>query len=951
MNAIRRHFGLLGLLAALWITQAAQIRASQQPDDAATKPQIPKLKIESFRLPNGLSVILHEDPSATKLALYVVYKVGSKDDKPGKTGLAHLFEHLMFEGSEHCPDRFANLFADIGGDPNATTSEDRTVYFETFPKNGLEMALWLESDRMGFLLAALTQEELDNEREIVRNERLERTDTAPYGRSDDVIREASFASGHPYRHSVGGSIADLAALRVTDLDAFYLIHYGPSNAVLCLAGDFKVEEAKRLIKKYFSFTAVGRGAGRKNLKPTDISLPSARHITITDRVTLPRVQLHWPTVPAYHADEGALDVLASVLEGTASQDRLYRRLVLDRSLVRQVFVAHPTKLLAGSFEVWSYVLPENKLDKVVAIIDEEIERIKQEGPSPGEVRKAKVAREKELIMSLESISGKASVLAQSAASLDDPMAYCKVLEEVFAVTPAEVKRVAREYLGPKRIRLDIIPGEPAPVPADAKPAIAKNDPLPPVPDEVVVDSLDRSVQPKVGPTPHAVPPRFERRRLKNGLELFIVERHGVPIVNLNLVIKSGETLVPKGKEGLGSLAVSLLAAGTRSRNERQLTGELADLGASFETNCGPDSCKAKLSVLSQHLAKALDVYADMILNPAFFDKSLRKHKLEQATDASAAADDVEENAETVLRALVYGPDHPYSRPALGSADSVQSITRDDVESFYRRAFVPANAVLIVVGDVRTDAIHAGLEARFGAWAPGPVPQPPLMPPPARTADRPLYLIDNKGAVQSVVLIGWPSMPARSPDAYPMRVMEQIMGAPGGRVDMNLREEKGYTYGISTSFHLRKSTGMFHVGGPVQARVTKDALAEVFKELSDLVGTALPSKEEIASAKEPLIQAMLDSFETTGEIADRLAHLVTFDLADSEYAAYQSRIEAVTRDDVIRVAKEIVKPENATILVVGDRARIAGPLRTLPFVKSIRFLDPHGKAVPDPPLKR
>ncbi len=263
MIAIRRQLGFLAIFSAVLIARVPLVHAGDTLGAAATKPEIPELKIEHYRLPNGLTVILHEDHNATKVALYVVYLVGSKDEKPGKTGLAHLFEHLMFEGSEHSPEKFSNLFADIGGDPNAMTSEDRTVYFETFPNNGLELALWLESDRMGFLLAALTQEELDNEREIVRNERSERTDTAPYGRADDIIREASFRPDHPYRHSIGGSMADLAALRVGDLDAFYQLHYAPKHAVLCLGGDFKRDQAKSLIKKYFSFNVVGAAPAQR----------------------------------------------------------------------------------------------------------------------------------------------------------------------------------------------------------------------------------------------------------------------------------------------------------------------------------------------------------------------------------------------------------------------------------------------------------------------------------------------------------------------------------------------------------------------------------------------------------------------------------------------------------------------------------------------------------------
>jgi zinc protease len=946
-----RALVFLGVLAIPCTGQAPAAQSAPPERDTARKPEIPELKIEQFRLPNGLRVILHEDHKTASAALYVYYLVGSKDEQPGRTGLAHLFEHLMFEGSEHSHDRHANVLANFGGDPNAMTSEDRTIYYETFPSNGLETVLWLEADRMEFLLPAITQEELNNERDIIRNEQFERTDNVPYGRADEVMRQEAYPAGHAYRHSIGGSMTDLGAVTVPDLDVFYQKFYAPNNAILCLAGDFKTAEAKRLITKYFSFDPVGRGKGRKAPKANPVILSEAKHITLKDRVSLPRIQLYWESVPANHPDEAPLDVLAAVLDGTASEDRLYRELVLDRPIARQIYVSHPTKDLSGSFQIWAYVLPGQNLDEVVALIDREVERLQRAGPDAAEVKRAQVAREVELIASLESISSKAGLLAGSAASLGDPLAYRKALEMVFAVTTADVKRVANRYLGSKRIRLDVIPGEPAARPPEVVQGAAKNDPLPPPPDEEVVDSLDRSIVPKVGPTPAPKAPRFEGRTLKNGLKLMVIERHDVPIATFNLTIKSGEGCAPLRKEGLGSLALGLLTAGTRSRTQAQLTREAADYGASLHASCGPDSSNVRLTVLSRKLREGLNLFADVVLEPAFPEKALAKNKRDQLTDLAALLDHADDIASIVLKKLIYGPNHPYGRPIQGTISSVKSITRDDVVSFYQKSFVPGNAVLIVVGDVRVDAIQAELEARFGRWASGTAPAVPAAHAQVPVANQPLYLIDRPGAAQSVVMIGWPAVAWTSPDGYPFMVLDQIVGAPGGRIDTNLREDKGYTYGITSSFDSRRSAGLFHAGGAVHARVTKESLEEIVNELTKIVGQEPPNAYEVQGAKEPIIQGAFEEFETSAAISNRLAFLTSLGLPDDEYQQFQGRVRAVTSADVVGVARKYLNPALMTILVVGDRSQIERSLRTLPFVKSIRLLDVQGNLAADPSKPR
>ena len=592
---------------------------------------------------------------------------------------------------------------------------------------------------------------------MVKNERRERVDNVPYGRADETIREALYPAGHPYRHSVIGSMADLSAASPDDVAAFFRTYYSPDNAILCVAGDFAPAQVRGWIDRYFG--PLPRGPRATPTKPNVPALTAPKPIRLTDAVSLPRAQLVWPTVPAGHADEPALDVLAAVLGGLDKENRLFRALMYDRPLAASVAASHPTHQLSGEFEVELFAHPDRDLGELVRLALAEIERLKREGPTEQEVRKARNQRESELIMGLQSVTRKAEVLNLHQAVYGDPLAYRVVLDRVFAVTPEDVRRVARKYLGPNRIELDIIPGEPAPAngvvdrPPQPRAGIV-NAPVTPPPAVEIKDAFDRSAMPPLGPTPRFQPPRFQRRRLSNGLELRVVERRELPIVTVNLVVKSGETLAPRGKEGLASLAASLLEEGTASRTTMQLAGELAEIGSTIEATGGLESTTISLTTLSRHLDRGLDLFADVVRNPSFPEKELDRLKLERLSHLKARADDPEETAGAIFPRLIYGPDYPYGRPDLGTPGSVTSITREDVVSFMRRIMVPGNAALVVVGDTNPDAIAAALEARLAAWAAGPVPAPPsLEPVPAPPEGRPVYLIDKAGAPQSVVAIG------------------------------------------------------------------------------------------------------------------------------------------------------------------------------------------------------
>ncbi len=354
-------------------------------DEESRKPQVPELKVEKYTLPNGLTVLLHEDHKTPVAAVNVYYKVGSKDEKPGRTGFAHLFEHMMFLGSKHHDEDFSRPLERLGAENNATTDEDRTEYYERVPSNALERALWLEADRMGFLLPAMTQEKLDKERDVVKNERRETVENAPYGQADEAMREALYPEGHPYRHSVIGSMADLSAAGLADVSTFFRTYYAPDNAILCVTGDFAPEQARRWIARYFG--PLPRGPQVTPLRPDVPSLSAPKHIRLTDAVSLPRAQLIWPTVPAGHPDEPALDMLAAVLGGLDKENRLFRELMYDRQLAASVSASHPTHVLAGTFEVELYAHPDEQARRAGQDRRREIERLKREGPTALEVRK------------------------------------------------------------------------------------------------------------------------------------------------------------------------------------------------------------------------------------------------------------------------------------------------------------------------------------------------------------------------------------------------------------------------------------------------------------------------------------------------------------------------------------------------------------------------------------
>ena len=910
------------------------------------KPQVPDLKVEKYTLPNGLEVILHEDHTTPVVGVNLWYKVGSKDEKAGRTGFAHLFEHMMFQGSKNHDTDYFGPIEKVGAVINGSTNTDRTNYFENVPSNALELALWLEADRMGFLVPALTQKKLDNQRSVVKEERRQRVDNVPYGQSQEAMLKAMYPPDHPYVHSVIGSMADLSAASLEDISAFFRTYYAPNNASLVIAGDFQPAEAKRLVAKYFE--PIPRGPAVAKLAPNMPALSSPKKVEMTDKVALARVQLAWPTPQAGAEDEAALDVLAAVLGQLDKENRLFRALMYDKQLAASAGAFHFASALSGTFNVAITARPGQKLDDLVGIADAEIERLKQDGPTAEEVAKAQNSTESGLILGLQAAGRKADFLNAYNVQYGDPLAYKAEMARIFAVTPADVKRVAGRYLGPNRVRLDVVPGPPTPrAPESAVDRAGQAEPASPTVVDIK-DSFDRSAMPSLGEPPKFVPPTVDRRTLSNGLDLVVAERHELPILTMSLVVKGGETLAPVGKEGLAAMTASLLTEGTETRDAIKLAGELAEIGASIDSNGGEESSSLTLTTLTKHRAKALELYTDVLLHPAFPAKELERLRLQRLAGLLRRADSAEAIAGVVFPKLLYGADHPYGR--TDTPTSIKALTRDDVVAFYKSLFLPNNAALIVVGDVKADAVAAEMEAALKVWTPGDAPTAKLPEPPA-AKPKGIYLVDKAAAAQSLLTVGQVGVPRSTPDYFPIQVMNAILGGQfSSRINLNLREEKGYTYGARSGFTYRKGPGPFQAYAPVQTAVTKEALVELMKELDDIAGPRPATAAELAFAKDRIIKGFPGRFETTAGVAGALAELVTYKLPVDYFATYQARIEAVDQAEVDRVAKAHLDPARMTILVVGDRSKVEPTLKDLPFAGSITVLDPEGNpvAAPAPP---
>ena len=653
-----------------------------------------RIQHEKLTLSNGLDVVLHQDDTLPIVAVNIWYHVGSKDEEEGRTGFAHLFEHFMFEGSKHHNRSYFEPLQKVGAVVNGSTTPDRTNYWANVPPNYLELVLWLESDRMGFLLDALNQERFDLQREVVKNERRQSYENRPYGMAYLAMLPAVFPPPHPYSWPTIGSQEDLDRADLEDVKSFFRRYYSPSNASLAIAGDFDRDEVETLVERYFGDIPPGPAVDRVGRR--DSSLSGQTTLTMHDRVQLPRLYLTWPTLPLFDEAQAPLDIAATIL-GDGKTSRLYRSLVYEKRVARDVAVFHHAQEIAGEFHVQVTANKGHGLEEMEAEVREEIERLRSEPPSEDEVSRAQTRIQSHHVRQLQQVGGfggRADQLNYYNTVAGDPGLINSDLDRYMAVTAEDVRRESSSALGDSFVRLSVLP----------QPSLAPSD-----------GGLDRSVMP-VGTAPAEFnPPTPTRRRLDNGLSVLVVERRGLPLVAFRLVARAGAASDPSDKPGLSSMTLAMLPEGTTSRTSQEIAQTMEALGSDLSISANREYVSLSTETLSSQWKRALEVAADVVTRPSFPDQELERIRNERLTDLSRIGDNPMTIAARASRALLYGYESAYGHPASGTIDSVRSITRDDVAAHYAARYGPQGSALLVVGDVSEEEALSAAQELLGDW--------------------------------------------------------------------------------------------------------------------------------------------------------------------------------------------------------------------------------------------
>ena len=873
------------------------------------------ISFEKITLSNGLDVILHEDHSLPIAAVNVWYHVGSKDEEVGRTGFAHLFEHVMFEGSKNHNKSFFEPLQKVGANLNGSTTNDRTNYWENVPSNYLELALWLESDRMGFLLDALDQGRFDIQRDVVKNERRQSYENRPYGMSHLALQPAVFPAPHPYNWPTIGSQEDLDSANIEDIKDFFRKYYAPSNASLAIVGDFKTEKVKALVEQYFGDLPPGPPINRVGRMDSDLA--GIVSLTMRDKVQLPRLYTVWPTPPAFDSMEAPLDMLSVVL-GEGKSSRLYRSLVYEKQIARDVSVYHHGQEIAGEFFIQATANPGHELGEIEEVISQELERILQEPPTDNELARAKNRIESHHIRQLErfgGFGGRADLLNFYNTNQGDPGLINTDFERYLAVTPEDIQKAANLAFRENQVKLVVLP--------EKELAASAN-------------SVDRSNMPGSEATPSFTPPVPLRTSLSNGLNIVTLNRPGIPLVSLGLLMRAGAITDPTDKPGLADLTASLLPEGTPTRSSQQISEEMEFLGAQLSSGANREYNTLSTETLTANWEQALDILADVTRNATFPQKEFDRLQSQHLVDLGRISDNPVTIASRASRAILFGPETSYGHPLSGNEKSIQDMTRDDVVAHFNANYGPGNATLMVVGDLTQDEVIAKAEAKFGDWT-GNGASKANAPDSdgASPVETTIYLADKPGAAQSVIRAAHLTIPRHHADYFPLNMVNYIFGGQfSARLNMNLRQEKGYSYGYMSSVDWLTDTSVLSAGGSVQTEVTKEAVVETLKEFKDIRESRPVTGEEFQDARDGTLRSLPSQFETNGQILQQLMRIVSFDLPLDYFTTYSSNIEALTLDEAHRVATELIDDSHLRILVVGDAEVVEPGLRELghPVVK-------------------
>jgi zinc protease len=910
----------------------------------ATPLEVPQLKFEKYKLDNGLEVILSEDHRLPLAAVNLWYHVGPANEVPGRTGFAHLFEHMMFEGSRHVPgsSHFHYLEAAGASDINGTTDFDRTNYFETLPSNQLELAIWLESDRMGYLPDKLDQANLSNQQDVVRNERRQSVENAPYGIVEEGLFHELFPKEHPYYGDVIGSHADVQSAKLEDVRNFFRLYYAPNNASLAIVGDFDPEKARELVQKYFG--PLKRGEDVPKIKAHTPPITSERRTVIQDNVQLPRVYIAWLTSPIFKPGDAEADLAATILGGGKSS-RLYKKLVYEKQIAQDVSANQQSLILGSVFEVQVTAKAGVKPEDLEKAINAEMDAFRKDGPTAAELTRARNVIESRTIAGLETLGGFGGVadrLNSYNHFLGTPDFLAADIARYENASMESVQAFAEGQLNPnQRAVVYGVPGKQDLGPEVPPSKAEQKDPSKNNGEPVNAEAAWRNEPPKPGPPSALHLPVPEKFKLSNGLTVLYSERPGLPLVAADLVLHAGSGVNPVDRPGLASMTARMLQQGTTTRSAPQIADRAADLGATLNSGAGTDTTGISTHSLSRNFPDALELLADVALHPSFPQSEIERVRSERLTGIVQEKDESFALASRVWDAALYGPHHTYGYPDIGSTESIKAISREDLEKFWKQNYFPDDAALVVTGNIKLAALKPLVEKQFGAWKAGR-PAPPALSTP-ETTDAKLILVDRPGAPQTTLICFSMGLARSTPDYVPVEVMNADLGGLfSSRINMNLREAHGYTYGAFSFFRFHRAPGPFIAGADVRTDATAPATTELFNELKRMRDSQM-TLAELSLSKDSIARSLPGRFERGTAAAATFAELFTYDLPLDYFSTLPDRINAVTVEQSQAMAQKHILLDKMIVLAVGDRAKIEEDMKKLNLGK-VEIRDTDGKVV-------
>ncbi len=910
------------------------------------------IDFQKYELENGLDVVLHQDKSDPIVSVAIQYGVGSNREKTGRTGFAHLFEHMLFQESENVPqDQFFKKIQDAGGTLNGGTWKDGTIYYEVVPKNAMEMVLWLESDRMGYLINTVTEAAFYNQQEVVQNEKRQRVDNNPYGHTNWVLDKNIYPEGHPYNWQVIGELVDLQNATVDDVREFYDRYYGPNNATLVLAGDFETEEAKALIEKYFG--EIKRRQEVALLEPQPVTISETKRLYHEDNFAqAPQLNMVWPTVQQYTDDAYALDFLAEILS-SGKKAPMYKVLVKEKELTSRTSAFSNAQQIAGDFHIRITANDGVDLDAVEEGIFEAFALFEKEGVTDRDVERIKAGLETQFYNGISSVLGKSFQLCQYNVFAGDPGFIEEDIENIKKVTKEDVMRVYETYIKDKPFVMTSF------VPKGQMDLIAENSEKAPVVEEEIKENVekvieetteevaktpsnfDRSIEPEQGPAPALSIPTTWTTELSNGIKVYGIEQNEIPTVNFSLVIEGGHLMDDMNKNGVANLMTDIMMEGTANKTPEELEEEIELLGANINMYTTNESIVIRGNTLVRNFDKTMDLIEEMLLEPRWDEEEFKRIKTATINQIKRSAADPNTVARNVYNKLLYGENHIFSYPTIGDEASVEAITIEDLKAFYEKNFSPSISNFNIVGKIDQASVMNSLKDLESNWAAKEVTIPEY--PIENNRDKSsLYFVDIPNAKQSVINIGYVGLPRNHPDFYPVEVMNYKLGGSfSGNVNLILREEKGYTYGARTNFSGGKIPGTFTASSSVRTNTTGESV-EIFRDEIAKYQQGI-SEEDLEFTKNALIKSNARRFETQFSLLGMLQEMSAYDLPKNYIEAEEAVIKNMTLQRHQELANKYLDESIMAYLVVGDATTQYPQFKDMGF-DEVMLVDKDGEKV-------